>query len=344
MGENKVKRSKGGIYLNLKGKKAKKSNGKIATSKLKNQADSFKNNKKRKFVKLNKNEKNKIQNINGTNEKENDKELNKNKFNNKLVEGSQAEDSKTSKSTENVDLNKENLYDPKDSALVFIGNVPLTIKTKSDLVKKLQIDPKIIQSVHFRSLPIHPKYARNKKVAVIKQKFSDAKDNQNAYVKLSDPKYLNELLEKNTLEVDGHHLFINTSDKDSFSKFSRKKTVFVGRLPPTANEDDLYNIFMNISPVKAVRIVRDPVTMKSKGFGFVAFDNRPAVVEAIRELNNTEFKGYTLNVTKCLEEIQLKDKPKFKNKNKFNRGNKGSKNKDNKVSKAIKKVNKSISK
>eukprot|EP00375_Theileria_parva_P001800 XP_764475.1 hypothetical protein [Theileria parva strain Muguga] len=324
MGENKVKRSKGGIYLNLKGKKAKKSNGKIATSKLKNQADSFKNNKKRKFVKLNKNEKNKIQNINGTNEKENDKELNKNKFNNKLVEGSQAEDSKTSKSTENVDLNKENLYDPKDSALVFIGNVPLTIKTKSDLVKKLQIDPKIIQSVHFRSLPIHPKYARNKKVAVIKQKFSDAKDNQNAYVKLSDPKYLNELLEKN--------------------KFSRKKTVFVGRLPPTANEDDLYNIFMNISPVKAVRIVRDPVTMKSKGFGFVAFDNRPAVVEAIRELNNTEFKGYTLNVTKCLEEIQLKDKPKFKNKNKFNRGNKGSKNKDNKVSKAIKKVNKSISK
>lgn len=115
MGENKVKRSKGGIYLNLKGKKAKKSNGKIATSKLKNQADSFKNNKKRKFVKLNKNEKNKIQNISGTNEKENGKELNKNKFNNKLVEGSQAEDSKTSKSTESVDLNKENLYDPKDS-------------------------------------------------------------------------------------------------------------------------------------------------------------------------------------------------------------------------------------
>uniref|UniRef100_A0A3B0MXK8 RNA recognition motif. (A.k.a. RRM, RBD, or RNP domain)/RNA recognition motif (A.k.a. RRM, RBD, or RNP domain), putative n=1 Tax=Theileria annulata TaxID=5874 RepID=A0A3B0MXK8_THEAN len=329
-----------GKGLNLK--KVKKS--KISRTKLKNPTDSYKN-KKRKFPKLNK------QNKKGTKTKLNKEDENRIEES-ELVEN-KANSTKDS-NTEGVELNKQNLSDFKGSGkisvlasnlgLVFIGNVPLTIKDKSDLVKKLKINPKIIQSVHFRSLPIDPKYARNKKIGVIKEKFSDAKDNQNAYIKLSDPKYLNELLEKNTLEVDGHHLFINTSDKDSFSKFSRKKTVFVGRLPPTATEDDLYNIFMNISPVKgkqsnefkfsAVRIVRDPVTMKSKGFGFVEFDNRPAVTEAIKELNNKQFKGYTLNVTKCLEEIKLKDSKSNKGKRvvKNNKSNKNKKvNKSNKV-------------
>ncbi|UVC50093.1 hypothetical protein MACK_003958 [Theileria orientalis] len=226
---------------------------------------------------------------------------------------------------ENEDRAQSESYDTNDSRVVFIGNVPLTISTKSELVKKLKLDPRIVEAVYFRSLPIHPKYARNKKIGVIKKKFSNVKDNQNAYVKLTDVKYVDELLKKNTMEVDGHHIFVNTNNSNEYSKFSRKKTIFVGRLPPSANEDDLYNVFMNISPVQGVRIVRDPVTMRSKGFGFVAFDNRMAVKEAINEFNNTTFKGYTLNVTKCLDENKSKERKKEFKKTKKKGGNKKNK-------------------
>nr|BAN64799.1 RNA recognition motif domain containing protein [Babesia bovis] len=184
--------------------------------------------------------------------------------------------------------------------VVFIGNVPLSLD-KSQLIKKLGIDPKIVQSIYFRSLPVESKFARNKRVGIIRGKFSDAKSTQNAYVKLVDEKYVDTLLAKNTMEIDGHYLFINKNSPSSFSKFNRKKTIFVGRLPKSTTENELFDVFSNVSAVKGVRIIRDPQTHESKGFGFVAFDERNAVPEAIAAFNNKEFKGYTLNVMKALD-------------------------------------------
>ncbi|KAK2196328.1 bifunctional RNA recognition motif domain/RNA-binding domain superfamily/Nucleotide-binding alpha-beta plait domain superfamily [Babesia duncani] len=170
--------------------------------------------------------------------------------------------------------------------VVFVGNVPLSITDGTSLIKSMGIDPKIVKSVHFRSLPIDPKFARNKKIGVIKKKFTNARDNQNAYITLIDESHMDKILEKNTMEVNGHVLFVNDASPKAFSKYSRKKTIFVGRLSSSTNENDLYSLFSNVGLVK----VRDPFTCVSKGFGFVSFDVRTAVPEAIERFNNTEFK------------------------------------------------------
>ncbi|GFE53518.1 RNA recognition motif domain containing protein [Babesia ovis] len=199
---------------------------------------------------------------------------------------------------------KRGRIEPKDYVddpnVVFIGNVPLSVD-KGTLIKKLGIDPKIVKSIHFRSLPVESKFARNKRIGVIRGKLSDAKATQNAYVTLVDEKHVDELLGKNTMEIDGHYLFINKTSPSSFSKFNRKKTIFVGKLPKSTTENELFDVFSNVSQVKAVRIIRDPMTQKSKGFGFVAFDERTAVPEAIRAFHNKKYKGYTLNVMKALD-------------------------------------------
>ncbi|KAK1445135.1 hypothetical protein BgAZ_110410 [Babesia gibsoni] len=185
--------------------------------------------------------------------------------------------------------------------VLFIGNVPLAMG-KSELIRRMKIDPKIVKSMHFRSLPVDSKFATNKRVGIIRGLLTDAKSNKNAYLTLVDEKYVEDVLKKNTMEIDGHYLFINRSSPASFSKFNRKKTVFVGRLPPSTNENELFDLFSNVGLVKETRVVRDPKTHESKGFGFVSFDSRNAVPEAIAEFNNKEFKGYTLHVMKALDQ------------------------------------------
>ncbi|CDR97395.1 RNA recognition motif domain containing protein, putative [Babesia bigemina] len=208
--------------------------------------------------------------------------------------------------------------------VVFVGNVPLSVD-KSELIKSLGIDPKIVKSVHFRSLPVESKFAYNKRIGVIRGKLSDAKPSQNAYVTLVDEKYVDELVAKNTMELRGHYLFINKSSPSSFSKFNRKKTVFVGRLPPNTTENELFEVFSNVSQVQGVRIIRDPVTSESKGFGFVLFDSRTAVPEAVEAFNNYSFKGYTLHVTKALDHEAASEHKAKSSKKKAPAGKKGAK-------------------
>ncbi|GBE58591.1 RNA recognition motif-containing protein [Babesia ovata] len=208
--------------------------------------------------------------------------------------------------------------------VVFVGNVPLSVD-KSELIKSLGIDPKIVKSVHFRSLPVESKFAYNKRIGVIRGKLSDAKPSQNAYVTLVDEKYVDELVAKNTTELRGHYLFINKSSPSSFSKFNRKKTIFVGRLPPNTTENELFEVFSNVSQVQGVRIIRDPITSVSKGFGFVLFDNRTAVPEAVEAFNNYPFKGYTLHVTKALDHETASEYKAKSSKKKAPAGKKGGK-------------------
>ncbi|KAK1932661.1 RNA recognition motif domain containing protein [Babesia divergens] len=238
-------------------------------------------------------------------------------------------DADSDKPKANPQLNRKRSKDKKKAYLdypnvVFVGNVPLAMDN-AQLIKKMEIDPKIVKSVHFRSLPVESKFATNKRVGIIRGRLTNAKSSKNAYITLVDEKHVDEVLQKNTKEVDGHYLFVNKASPSSFSvrkippyainmqKFNRKKTVFVGRLPPSTTENELFDVFSNVGLVKDVRIIRDPRTFESKGFGFVAFDTRAAVPEAIETFNNKEFKvcvvrfgdnclqGYTLHVTKALD-------------------------------------------
>lgn len=74
-------------------------------------------------------------------------------------------------------------------------------------------------------------------------------------------------------------------------------TVYVGNLPWKATEDDLLALFRQYGPVVDVRIIQDPATGRSRGYGFVEFDGEGYVPQVVASLNGTQFQGRSLMVS-----------------------------------------------
>ena len=78
--------------------------------------------------------------------------------------------------------------------------------------------------------------------------------------------------------------------------------IFVGNLSWDATEEALKQLFAQYGNVVSVRIVQDPYTGRSKGFGFVEYDSDPAVDAAIAGLNDMQFLGRPLRVSRARQE------------------------------------------
>jgi RNA recognition motif-containing protein len=74
-------------------------------------------------------------------------------------------------------------------------------------------------------------------------------------------------------------------------------TAYVANLPWRATEDDLASLFSRFGAVVDVRIIQDPATGRSRGYGFVDFTDPDSVREAVAALNGYEFGGRTLIVS-----------------------------------------------
>jgi len=79
------------------------------------------------------------------------------------------------------------------------------------------------------------------------------------------------------------------------------KKLFVGNLSWNTNEESLKTHFSKIGTVLSVRIITDPYTGKSKGFGFVEMETPELAAQAIRELNEQPFMDRNLRVSLALE-------------------------------------------
>jgi hypothetical protein len=72
--------------------------------------------------------------------------------------------------------------------------------------------------------------------------------------------------------------------------------VFVGDLPPDANEQDLVKLFTNANlPVVKCKIIRDAEN-NSKRYGFVHFQTEELRQRAINEMHGVSVNGQTINV------------------------------------------------
>src|SRR3954451_7851597 len=76
-------------------------------------------------------------------------------------------------------------------------------------------------------------------------------------------------------------------------------TLFVSNFPFTTTEDELRETFQAIGAVNSVRIILDRETGRSRGFAFVEFAKVDALDVAIEQLNETEFRGRRLVVSKA---------------------------------------------
>ncbi|CAL9137773.1 unnamed protein product [Musa acuminata var. zebrina] len=81
-------------------------------------------------------------------------------------------------------------------------------------------------------------------------------------------------------------------------KKHKKFGVFVGGLDKSAVEKDLIEVFGVFGEIKSVRIVRNPVTQKSKGYAFIHYANIDHAKKALTELKDgTEVRGKQVGIS-----------------------------------------------
>lgn len=72
--------------------------------------------------------------------------------------------------------------------------------------------------------------------------------------------------------------------------------IYVGNLSWTMTDDDLSNLFTPYGGVTSAKILKDKVTGRSRGFGFVEMEDDEAAKSAIAALNESEIGGRKLVV------------------------------------------------
>ena len=77
----------------------------------------------------------------------------------------------------------------------------------------------------------------------------------------------------------------------------QKQNLFVGSLAYATTDESLEAFFATVGPVKSARVITDRDTNRSKGFGFVEFEDEANNQKAIDELNGKELDGRAINVT-----------------------------------------------
>lgn len=77
------------------------------------------------------------------------------------------------------------------------------------------------------------------------------------------------------------------------------KKLFVGSLAWGTNDDTLKAHFEQAGTVASAKVITDRETGRSRGFGFVEFDNDTEGQTAIDKLNGTELDGRPITVNEA---------------------------------------------
>lgn len=75
--------------------------------------------------------------------------------------------------------------------------------------------------------------------------------------------------------------------------------LYVGGLSYDTSDDGLRDAFAQAGDVTSATVIRDRMTGRSRGFGFVEMATDEAAQAAIRELNGTMLDGRTLTVNEA---------------------------------------------
>ena len=185
--------------------------------------------------------------------------------------------------------------DPREGRTVFVGNLPTTC-TKKQIRQMFrqygQVETLRIRSMQVAegSLPVKVAKRTHKQIGG---------SNFNAYIVFSSEKEAEEALALNGTLVEGRHIRVDLAGRSR--EHSHQRSVFVGNLPFSADEEALRVVFSGCGEVEGVRIVRDTKTGAGKGFGFVTFREKSGVVFALKQSNKVELEGRKLRVFKSRE-------------------------------------------
>lgn len=77
------------------------------------------------------------------------------------------------------------------------------------------------------------------------------------------------------------------------------RKLYVGNLSFTATEEELREHFSQAGTPDTVAIIKDRLTGKSRGFGFVEMTTDGEAAQAIQQLDGKEFKGRPLKINEA---------------------------------------------
>ena len=77
------------------------------------------------------------------------------------------------------------------------------------------------------------------------------------------------------------------------------KKLFVGNLPYSTNDQGLGEMFSSFGTVGSANIITDKFTGRSRGFGFVEFEDDAEATKAIEEMNGKELEGRAIVVNEA---------------------------------------------
>lgn len=90
-----------------------------------------------------------------------------------------------------------------------------------------------------------------------------------------------------------------TSQLEISKVFSMAKKLYVGGLPYSTTDERLREVFAQAGTVSSATIIMDRMSGRSKGFGFVEFENDDEAMKAIEMWNGKELDGRTLTVNEA---------------------------------------------
>lgn len=77
------------------------------------------------------------------------------------------------------------------------------------------------------------------------------------------------------------------------------KKLYIGGLPYSTTDEDLASEFSAAGTVVSAVVIRDKMTGRSKGFGFVEFGSDAEAEKAIDMFNGKDFGGRTITVNEA---------------------------------------------
>lgn len=80
--------------------------------------------------------------------------------------------------------------------------------------------------------------------------------------------------------------------------------IFVGNFSPNTTEQDLLDKFEQYGPVTAINLMRDEISERVLGFGFIEMADSAAARRAIADLNHSTLKGATLIVCETAPRVE----------------------------------------
>ena len=199
-----------------------------------------------------------------------------------------------------VKTRQNQAQDERSNRTVFVGNLPVNCTKKH--IKKLFKQYGSVETVRLRSIKVSPGEMSARR-AIRTQKQLVEGSTFNAYVVLSSPSEAESCLGLNGSCLQGRHLRVDMLTRKEEKNI--QKSVFVGNLPFSADEEKLRQIFDICGQIENVRIVRDPKSGIGRGFGFITFANASGVMFALKQNKKATLSSRALRVCRSKDHSTL---------------------------------------